>query len=614
MPLAVHDRHSGCQRTGPSPAQARTYGTLRLIDDERRAQGRWEIADLEPHVAIRFKHLFPRVPKNSAGPFHLPNDLIHAADLEWFTLRYPLAMTAEDRHVLETGRRGWNHEQAELERILLPDYRATSIDGVRPGQRIRDYQAQAIEVLRKRKSLLLGDEGGLGKTYTAAGFLASTPGTLPAAVVCDAHMQQQWADKITAFTALSVHLIKKGSPYNLPPADVYVFRVSQIGGWIQFFKSHGGFFKAAVYDEPQSLRTGKGTQKGAAAFLLSQGVTYRLGLTATPIYNYGVEMWNVMQFIDDAVLGGWTDFEREWVNRQPGRGGHIKDPKALGTYLREQHALIRRLKSDVGQQLPKTSIIVETIDYDAKTVESVEALAQQLAIRATTGSFVERGQAARELDIMVRQATGIAKAKTVAQFARLMVEAGEPVLLVGWHREVYRLWLEALADLKPAMYTGSETAARKEAEKRRFLDGDTDILIMSLRSGAGVDGLQHRSSVVILGELDWSPGIHQQILWRLDREGQKNPVTCFLLVTDDGSDPPMMDVLGIKKSEATQIVDPHLGVQVADGDESHLRRLVERYLTKAHAGAARHGTQCGLCSPQGPGGGELLNGLIFDGV
>jgi CO dehydrogenase/acetyl-CoA synthase gamma subunit (corrinoid Fe-S protein) len=53
---------------------------------------------------------------------------------------------------------------------------------------------------------------------------------------------------------------------------------------------------------------------------------------------------------------------------------------------------------------------------------------------------------------MVRQATGIAKAKTVAQFARLMVEAGEPVLLVGWHREVYRIWLEALADLKPAMY------------------------------------------------------------------------------------------------------------------------------------------------------------------
>ncbi len=108
------------------PPQARTYGTLRLVADgngcrrtgQSPAQGRWAIADLEPHVAIRFKHLFPRVPKESAGPFHLPNDLMHAADLEWFTVRYPLAMTAEDRHVLETGRRGWDLEQAELERIL----------------------------------------------------------------------------------------------------------------------------------------------------------------------------------------------------------------------------------------------------------------------------------------------------------------------------------------------------------------------------------------------------------------------------------------------------------------------------------------------------------------
>ena len=217
--------------------------------------------------------------------------------------------------------------------------------------------------------------------------------------------------------------------------------------------------------------------------------------------------------------------------------------------------------------------------------------------------LVERGQAARELDIIVRQATGIAKAKTVAQFARLMVEAGEPVLLVGWHREVYRIWLEALADLKPAMYTGSETAARKEAEKRRFLDGDTDILILSLRAGAGVDGLQHRSSVVILGELDWSPGIHQQILWRLDRECQKNPVTCFLLVTDDGSDPPMMDVLGIKKSEARQIVDPHLGVRIAETDESHLRRLIERYLARPPARVAAPGTgpAAGKGMPSGRG-------------
>src|SRR4051812_20038535 len=48
--------------------------------------------------------------------------------------------------------------------------------------------------------------------------------------------------------------------------------------------------------------------------------------------------------------------------------------------------------------------------------------------------------------------------------------------------------------------------------------------------------------------------------------------------TDDGSDTPMMDVLGLKASEAHFIVDPYEGVQVTDNDVSHLRRVVERYL------------------------------------
>lgn len=551
---------------------SRTFGHLRLTECGKT----WEISRLEPHVAIRLKQLFPRVPKNSAGPFHLPRDLMHAADLDWFTSRYPLAISDDDHRALHGERLGFEAQQAEMERILMPDYQAPAAIGMQPGKKVRNYQSQAVELVRRRRSLLLGDEGGLGKTITAGAFLASEPGALPAAVVCDPHMQTQWRDKLGEFTTLRTHVIKKASPYNLPEADAYIFRISQIAGWIDFFNT--GFFKAVVYDEPQSLRTGTGTGKGGAAAVLSRMSLYRLGLTATPIYGYGIEMWNVMQFIDDTVLGSYDDFAREWVDHSNGR---IKDPKALGTYLREQHVLLRRLKADVGMELPKASVLVEHVDYDAKTVKSVEDLARQLAIRATTGSFVERGQAARELDIMVRQSTGLSKARAVAQFVRLMVEAGEPVLLMGWHRAVYEIWLEALKDLRPAMHTGSESAAHKEREKQRFLDGDTDVLIMSLRSGAGVDGLQHRCSTVIIGELDWSPGIHQQIIWRLDRDGQTRPVTCFMLVTDEGSDPPMMDVLGIKRSEATQIVDPNLGVQVVMEDTSNLRRLVDRYLEKS---------------------------------
>lgn len=548
----------------------RTYGALRQ-DGER-----WIVEACEPHVSIRLKQLFPAIPKGSVPPYSLPHTLIGDADLDWFLSRYPLTMSERDREALTKGRFAFEKRQAEMERILLPDYKPRGAISLRPGQVLRHYQRQAIDLLVKRGSLLLGDEGGLGKTYTAAAFMVAEPTALPACIIVDAHMQGQWKEKIEAFTTLRTHLIATTRPEDLPQADAYIFRISQIAGWVDILGT--GMFGAQIIDEPQSLRTGEYTAKGRAARVLSRNVRFRLGLTATPIYNYGVEMWNIMRFIDDQVLGDFDDFAREWAP-----SGSIKDPKALGAYLREQHVMLRRLKTDVGQELPKVSRIVEHVEYDQRTLASVEDLARQLAIKATTGSFVERGSAARDLDVMVRQQTGVAKARAVAQFAKLMIEAGEPIVLWGWHRDVYDIWNRELQAYRPAMYTGSESVSQKKASLRRFLSGETDCLIMSLRSGAGVDGLQHRCSTGIFGELDWSPGIHQQCIWRLDREGQVNPVTAFFLVTDDGSDPPMMEVLGIKASEATQIVDPHLGAQIVVADYSNVQRLVQRYLEKKRA-------------------------------
>lgn len=551
------------------------YGAIQLSEDKKH----WIITAAEPHISIRLKQIFPKIPKTTVPPYRISRIPATDADMLWFMSRYALKISDNDNEEMIQGDATFRGVQAEMERIMLPDYKPPAISGLREGEELRHYQLQAIEVLRRRKSLLLGDEGGLGKTYTAAGFLCSEPAALPAAVICDPHMQKQWKEKVEAFTTLRCHIIKKGSPYDLPEADVYIFRISQVAGWVDIFAT--GLFKAAIYDEPQSLRTGTGTNKGRACRILSMNVEYRAGLTATPIYNYGSEMWNIMEFLDDTVLGGWNEFLREWCP-----AGQINDPKALGTFLREQHVLLRRLKGDIGQQLPKVSRIVEHIDYDHKAVSAVEDLAHALAIKATTGSFTERGSAVRELDMLMRQVTGVAKAKTVAMFARIMVEAGEPVVMWGWHREVYDIWNEELKDLNPAMYTGSELASKKDKEKQRFINGETKILIMSLRSGAGLDGLQHICSTGIFGELDWSPGIHQQCIWRLDRDGQKNPVTAFFLVTDDGSDPPIMDVLGLKASEANQIVDPHLGVTVNDNDTTNLRRLVERYLEKKRGNMA----------------------------
>ena len=296
-----------------------------------------------------------------------------------------------------------------------------------------------------------------------------------------------------------------------------------------------GLFPVVIFDEVQDLRSGDGsgegcgTAKGKAARVFSDHAALRLGLSATPIYNYGSEIWNVIDFIAPGALGSYWDFVREWC----GAGRIVKEPDALGTYLREQHLAVRQERAGA----PVNVVPIE-VEYDEDVERQELDLVRTLAIRVMSGSFVERGKAARELDIKLREITGIAKARHVAAYVRVLLEAGEPVLLAGWHREVYDIWKAKLAGFKPVFYTGSETTTQKDESKRRFVEGETDLMIISLRSGAGLDGLQFRCRTVVVGELDWSPKVHEQLIGRLDRPGQvHSEVTALYLHADGGSDP-----------------------------------------------------------------------------
>lgn len=552
---------------------AKTYGSLSLDGEQ------WLADRLEPHVVIRLKAVFPHIPKTLPPPYRFPHTPERCADLAWFMERYPLAMSPEDRRALRAGRAANTALAAELERIKVEAYAPPAFVGLRDGQEVRPHQAQAAAMLQRVGGLLVGDDTGEGKTYTAGACLL-LPGALPGVVICLPHLKGQWRKKLEVFTDLRCHIVEGTRPYALPPADVRIFGYTQLAGWTDILEAFG--CGLAVFDEMQELRRGQMALKGKAARRLSAVARWKLGLTATPIYNYGDEIWDVMRFLRPELLGDREDFIREWCTELGNGRSRVTNPKALGSYLRDANAFTRKVKDRAG--VP--NVLVRRVDHDALALASIEDLAADLAETATRGRFEERGQAVRELDMLTRQATGVAKAPYVAKFVRLLAEAGEAVIVCGWHRAVYDIWLRDLADLNPAMFTGTETVKQKEEQKRRFLDGETGVFIMSLRAGAGVDGLQARASTMVFGELDWSPGIHHQCIGRLDREGQvcwPDPVTAIYLVASDGSDPSMMETLGLKRSEAAQIVDPSLGVQKVAADGSHLQSLVHRYLRRRAA-------------------------------
>jgi len=513
----------------------KTYGTLKLVRDDIP---HWQLSDLAPHVAIAFKRLFPRVPA-SAKTIVLGDADDIRADLDWFMARYPLAHV--ESHEIAAGVARIKDRIAERDRILLPDWTPGEILGFREGYAPYVYQSQAARIALNNGALLLGDEVGLGKTITAAAtFTMGAP--MPAAVVVQAHLAGQWQKRLEEFTTLRVHVIKGTKPY----------------------------------DEVQELRHGRGTAKGAACWHLSDQAKVTLGLTATPIYNYGDEIHRVMSFLKPGLLGDASEFAREWC----GWGKKVSDPDALGSYLRETGYFLRRTEDDasVDASMPPPNIVDFEVGYDHEAAESEDALNQTLALAVLQGSFVQAGQAARELDSRMRQMTGIAKARSVAAYVRMLLEDSERVLLTGWHREVYSIWQQELAAFAPVLFTGSETTAGKQRSFEAFACGDARVMMISLRSGAGLDGLQEHCQDIVFGELDWSPQVHHQLIGRLRRPGQRFQVTGHYLHTSYGSDPVLLETLGVKSDQSRGLIAPGQAPATKVTDDSRIRRLAEHVL------------------------------------
>jgi SNF2 family DNA or RNA helicase len=553
---------------------ARTFGTAKL------RSGVWHL-DLVPHVALRAKRLFKRSDRGTAGRLKLSHTPEVAADLEWFASRYPIDFDPPE--ALRQSAAAHRETILRLEDYMRGDYVPREFAMKFPP---RTYQAREASIVLDQGYLLSADEVGLGKTVTGIAVL-SDPRALPAVVVCPTHLPRQWAEEIRRFLPEArIHVCKKATPYPIETGlfglpDVVVVTYSKLAGWSTVLSK---FAKTVIFDEIQALRSGSGTQRYSGAEELAGACSYRLGLSATPIYNYGGEIFNVFEILKPGILGTWPEFLVEWCSQAGSNGYKIRDPKAFGTWAREQFAMVRHTRADVGRELPDVLKISQTVETDPEPLKAIEDRSADLARVILGTGESRRGQkmeAAEELSNTLRQATGIAKAPYVAEFVRMLVENGEKVVVCGWHRKVYEIWRTKLADLGVVLYTGSETATQKDESKRAFVKGDANVLLLSLRSGEGLNDLQLASSCIVFGELDWSPGVHEQAIGRLQRDGQTNKVVAYYLVAEEGSDPTVSEVLGMKRAQVDGIRDPYGSlIESLDTSGDRVRELAEAYLKR----------------------------------
>jgi SNF2 family DNA or RNA helicase len=567
-----------------------SLGTItRMAPAFSDAAAQWEIK-ARPDVMIRVKKALPKTESRRESGVLLSDTPENAVELLWLLGRWGLDVSPEDRKYMNRLARKHKAQLAGVTKILSgerPD------DVWRdPADHVDEYQYQAAALAMANGGLIVTDELAMGKTYTSL-LMLRNPKALPAVIVVQSHLTKQWQEQLaTLLPWLKSHIIRSGMPYDPSKKremkgehpDVLITSYMKLDGWAETLTES---VNSVIFDECQELRRTE-AQKTKAAGMVADGARFVMGLSGTPVFNYGGEVYNILDVIKRGCLGEREEFAREWgISGGGGKfeGGRLKvKAQALAEYLHSQGLLLHRTWEEVGRSRPEKPMkLPYIIDAETEVVEEAESNARELAkLILKGGTNKEVFEAEATFDAELRHATGVAKAPFVADFARMVLEGGEKVVIWCWHRAVYAILNERLAEFKPVMYTGSEGPAAKRRSEKAFVEGDAQLLLMSLRSGAGIDGLQKACNVGIFAEFDMVPAIHDQALGRLPRPGQKKPVLGYYLISEIGTDPGMVELHGVKRSQGEPIRNPRAELFEASAADQgdRIRKLAEKVVNE----------------------------------
>ena len=229
------------------------------------------------------------------------------------------------------------------------------------------FQTVGAYYLYKAQNAILGDSVGLGKTIMALAVVerwfneVRINSTL---VLCPSTLKRNWENEIKRFTERSTIVISGDKPkrkQQYKQAYKYDFIVISYDtlfrdyeDLIKPFILDKNFYFTLIMDELQSLKNSS-AKRTKFSKLIAKNAKYRLGLSATPIENGIMDLYNVYQVIDNKIFGDGRLYEH-FKNRYCilDYWGGIKDIKNRNIIIkRMKHVFIKRFKEDVSMQLPK---------------------------------------------------------------------------------------------------------------------------------------------------------------------------------------------------------------------------------------------------------------------
>jgi SNF2 family DNA or RNA helicase len=281
-----------------------------------------------------------------------------------------------------------------------------------------------------------------------------------------------------------------------------------------------------------------------------------LMLTATPVENNLVELYNLITLLKPGLLATEAEFRKAYV--MPGKPKSPKNPAYLRTLLAE--VMIRNTRAAADVQLPHriaATVPVTPLEPEARMYDmasrfvasryrsvngkkaspmaldlvqrqagsSPQALSRSVARALSEDTWV-RAEDRRELETILDLASGVEESSKGARLGHMLsAHAGKAVVFTEFIPTLDHLKHVCEARGIPySLFSGDLSRAEKDAAIARFRD-EAHVL---LSTGAGGEGrnLQFADTIVNF-DLPWNPMRIEQRVGRVHRIGQTRDVFVF---------------------------------------------------------------------------------------
>jgi len=482
------------------------------------------------------------------------------------------------------------------------------------------YQREGVERIVGAGRLLLADDMGLGKTAQAVATchaLWEAGVVRRGLVVAPASLKPQWRREWQSFTDVPVTLVDGGpeeraklyrtkSGFLLVNYELVVRDLPLLQAWKP---------DLTVLDEAQRIKNWA-TKTALSVKRLSP--RWRVVLTGTPMENRLDELASILEWVDDLALEPKWRLAPLHSVTMDGRAG-IAGARHLDTLrTRLSGCMVRRRRTEVLDQLPArtdTRVPAALTEAQRERHDELNMPIASLAARGrrrpltqaeflklmtllATQRMISNGLALVDFEEMwpslerVRAPsesllTSLSSPKLVELRAltETFAEEERKVVVFSQWRRMLDLAHWAVSDVlkragqRAVFFTGRESPQRRTQNIVDFHDDPRTLILFATDAGGVGLNLQRAANCCVNLELPWNPAVLEQRIGRIHRLGQSRPISVYNLVSEQGIEARISDLVADKKALFSGLFDGTTDEVHFDSAGSFLSR-VERIVEK----------------------------------